>query len=74
LYVNCDYRVFLLRGTSFGLQRIFRKQCRPLDAFDSLIKGWRKRVAKEEKQSGVDVEYGEKEDIGRYHFINGGVE
>jgi hypothetical protein len=29
--------------------------------FDSLIKEWRERVAKEEKQSGINVEYGEKE-------------
>jgi hypothetical protein len=28
--------------------------------FDSLINGWRERVAKEYKQSGIDVEYGEK--------------
>ena len=33
LYFNRNYRVFLLRDTSFGLQNIFRAQCRPSDAF-----------------------------------------
>ena len=33
MYFSCVYRVFLLRDTSFGLQNIFRAQCRPSDAF-----------------------------------------